>query len=289
MGQPTPYHRWVTSASPRFFNAPCSGKPQSKMHTNGTLRIRIVGGSLGGLFAAALLQMDGHQVRIYEQSVSGLAGRGAGLVGQPDIFAILRAVGCEHVAHVGVVALERITFDRDGGVAHRQATPQMQISWDHLYRAFRALVAGDDYVLGHAVRSVRQTDEFARLDFEDGSEEVADLVIGGDGVGSVVRQAVTGESSPSIYAGYVAWRGLLPESTLPAESAAQLLDRFAFYMMQGSHILGYTVTGPNAETDRGARRYNWGWYRRNSEGGLGQGLTEQRGGRHPRPPAPGEF
>ena len=183
------------------------------MHTNGTLRIRIVGGSLGGLFAAALLRRDGHQVRIYEQSVSGLAGRGAGLVGQRDIFAILRAVGCEHVAHVGVVALERITFDRDGGVAHRQATPQMQISWDHLYRAFRALVAGDDYVLGHAVRSVRQTDEFAHLDFEDGSEEVADLVIGADGVGSVVRQAVTGVSSPSIYAGYVAWRGLLPEST----------------------------------------------------------------------------
>jgi 2-polyprenyl-6-methoxyphenol hydroxylase-like FAD-dependent oxidoreductase len=139
--------------------------------------------------------MDGHQVRIYERSVTGLAGRGAGLVGQRDIFAILRAVGCEHVAHVDVVALERITFDRDGGVVHRQATPQMQISWDYLYSAFRALVAGDDYVLGHAVRSVRQTDEFVSLDFEDGSEEVADLVIGADGVGSVVRQAVTGESS----------------------------------------------------------------------------------------------
>jgi Glutathione S-transferase, N-terminal domain len=74
MGQPTPYHRWVTSASPRFFNSPCSGKPQSKMHTNGTLRIRIVGGSLGGLFAAALLRMDGHQVRIYE-TVSNWACR----------------------------------------------------------------------------------------------------------------------------------------------------------------------------------------------------------------------
>ena len=256
------------------------------MHTNGTLRIRIVGGSLGGLFAAALLRMEGHQVRIYERSVTGLAGRGAGLVGQRDIFAILRAVGCEHVAHVGVVALERITFDRDGGVAHRQATPQMQISWDYLYSAFRALVAGDDYVLGHAVRSVRQTDEFASLDFEDGSEEVAALVIGADGVGSIVRQAVTGESSPS-YAGYVAWRGLLPESTLPAESAAQLLDRFAFYMMPGSHILGYTVTGPNAETERGARRYNWVWYRRISEGELGKVLTDAEGRVHPYSLAPG--
>src|SRR5260370_42020075 len=113
------------------------------MHTNGTLRIRIVGGSLGGLFAAALLRMDGHQVRIYERSESGLAGRGAGLVGPRDIFAILRVVGCEHVAHVGVVALERITFNREGGVVPRQTTPQMQICWVKLYGAFRARVAHD--------------------------------------------------------------------------------------------------------------------------------------------------
>ena len=259
------------------------------MDNSKAMRIRIVGGSLGGLFVAALLRMDGHEVRIYERSTSGLAGRGAGLVGQRDIFAILRAVGCERVAQVGVVARERITFDRGGNIAHRQATPQMQISWDHLYRAFRALVADSDYVLGRAVRSVGQTDEFARLDFEDGGEEIADLVIGADGVGSVIRQAVTGGPSPSIYAGYVAWRGLLPESTLPAASAAQLLDRFAFYTMPGSHILGYTVTGPNAETERGARRYNWVWYRRVSEEELGNVLTDAEGHVHPYSLAPGQL
>jgi 2-polyprenyl-6-methoxyphenol hydroxylase-like FAD-dependent oxidoreductase len=259
------------------------------MGNSKVLRIRIVGGSLGGLFAAALLRMDGHEVRIYERSASGLGGRGAGLVGQRDIFAILRAVGCEHVAHVGVVARERITFDRDGNIAHRQATPQMQISWDYLYRAFRALVADDDYVLGRAVRSAEQTDEFACLDFEDGGEEVVDLVIGADGVGSVIRRAVTGGPSPSIYAGYVAWRGLLPESALPAVSAAQLLDRFAFYTMPGSHILGYTVTGPNAETERGARRYNWVWYRQVSEGELGKVLTDAEGRVHPHSLAPGQL
>jgi 2-polyprenyl-6-methoxyphenol hydroxylase-like FAD-dependent oxidoreductase len=70
------------------------------------LRIRIVGGSLGGLFAAVLLRAQGHEVRIYERSASGLAGRGAGLVAQPELFAILRAIGCEHVARVGVVARE---------------------------------------------------------------------------------------------------------------------------------------------------------------------------------------
>lgn len=259
------------------------------MSPGDALQIRIVGGSLGGLFAAALLRMDGHHVRIYERSATGLAGRGAGLVGQRDIFSILRAVGCEHVARVGVLARERITFDRDGSIAHRQATPQMQISWDNLYRAFRALVADDDYVLGRGVRSVRQHDDLARLDFEDGTEEFADLVIGADGVGSAVRRAVTGEPSSSIYAGYVAWRGLLPESALPAESAEQLLDQFAFYMMPGSHILGYSVTGPNGETERGARRYNWVWYRLISDRELGKALTDAQGRVHGYSLAPGQL
>jgi 2-polyprenyl-6-methoxyphenol hydroxylase-like FAD-dependent oxidoreductase len=233
--------------------------------------------------------MDGHQVRIYERSDSGLAGRGAGLVGQRDIFAILRAAGCEHVARVGVVALERITLNREGGVVHRQATPQMQISWDKLYRAFRALVADDDYVLGRAVRSVSQAEKAARLDFDDDSREMADLVIGADGVGSVVRAAVTGQASPSIYAGYVAWRGLFPESALPVQSATLLLDRFAFFTMPDSHILGYTVTGPNGEIEKGARRYNWVWYRPISEGELGKVLTDVQGHVHRYSLAPGQL
>jgi len=39
------------------------------------LRVRIVGGSLGGLFTAALLHRDGHDGTLYERSVGGLAGR----------------------------------------------------------------------------------------------------------------------------------------------------------------------------------------------------------------------
>src|SRR5258708_29299806 len=153
------------------------------------------------------------------------------MVGQRDIFASLRAVACEHGAHVGVVAVERVTFNREGGVVHREATPQMQISWDKLYRAFRALVAEDDYVLGRAVRSVSQTEKTARLDLEDGSQEMADLVVGADGVGSGGRPVIKEQPSPSIYAGYVAWRGLLTESALPVQRETLLLDRLVFYTM----------------------------------------------------------
>src|SRR5712664_1463199 len=225
------------------------------------LRVRIVGGSLAGLFAATLLKQAGHDVRIYERSVSGLDGRGAGLLGKKETFAILRAAGCEHVARVGVVARERVTFNETGAVVDRSMAPQSQLSWDYLYRTFRAFIADDDYVLGRHVDGVRQDDHAAYLSFKDGGEEPADIVIGADGTASVVRNAVNSRPSPSIYAGYVGWRGLLPETALPPEAAADLLDRFAFHQISGSHILGFLVAGPHAETTVGSRRYNWVWYR----------------------------
>lgn len=252
-----------------------------------TLRVRIVGGSVGGLFAAALLRQEGHDVRLYERSSGGLAGRGAGLVGQRDLFALLRAVGCEHVAHVGVVAHERIFLDRAGEIRNWQATPQMQISWDHLYATMRGKVPDDAYVLGRTVLGVEQDATTASLRFDDGSREEADLVIGADGLGSIVRCAVVGKHAANEYAGYVAWRGLVPERDLPAE-AAILLDRFAFYDMPQSHTLGYLVTGPAAETAVGERRYNWVWYRRVAAADLPALLTDAQGRHHPYSLAPGQ-
>jgi len=51
-----------------------------------SLKIAIAGGSLGGLFAAALLHAAGHEVTVFERSKHGLEGRGAGLVSQREIF-----------------------------------------------------------------------------------------------------------------------------------------------------------------------------------------------------------
>ncbi len=252
------------------------------------LRIRIVGGSMGGLFAAALLRQDGHDVRVYERSATGLAGRGAGLVAQRELFTLLRRIGCEHVARLGVLAFERIHLDRDGGVAQRQDMPQTQISWDRLYRTVRARVRDEDMALGRVARAAAQDAHGARILFEDGEADDADLLIGADGLGSVVREAVTGRPSPNHYAGYVAWRGLIPERALPA-AAHLLLDRFTFYTAAQSHALGYLVPGPEAEVAAGARRYNWVWYRRVPADALAATLTDDQGGRHPYSLAPGQL
>ena len=108
-----------------------------------TYDIAIAGGSLGGLFTAALLHRTGHQVQVFEKSMSGLRARGAGLVAQDQIFTTLDAIGLPRSAVPGVTSTERISLDRAGAVRHRERATQTQLSWDRLYDALRSAVPDD--------------------------------------------------------------------------------------------------------------------------------------------------
>lgn len=244
------------------------------------MQVAIAGGSVGGLFAAALLAKDGHDVTVYERSASGLSGRGAGLVAQDDVFKLLRLLGRSDVGVTGVTARSRITLDRSGAIAHRDPHPQTQISWDALYEAVRSQVPDTHYRLDQAVTSAGTTRGLAWLELSDGECVEADLVIGADGIGSRVRQSMFQASvvQPR-YAGYVAWRFLLPEDRLPEIAAATLSEQFAFYHMEGGQALGYLVPGPFGETAPGRRRYNCVWYRRVDD--LAACLTDKTGRTHP--------
>ena len=223
--------------------------------------IAVVGGSLAGLFTAVLLHRAGHTVTVFERSTEGLSRRGAGLVAQQELFDVARGVGIHVDGSFGVEAFERITLDRSGRVLSREPTPQTQLSWDLLYEQFRARLPEGAYRLGTTVAAVRSDARPAVVSFEDGSEERFALVVGADGLRSVVRRAVAPEAFENTYVGYVTWRGLVPELSLPAASGQTLLDRFAFFTAPGAHMLGYLVPGPAGETERGSRRYNWVWYR----------------------------
>jgi 2-polyprenyl-6-methoxyphenol hydroxylase-like FAD-dependent oxidoreductase len=252
------------------------------------MRIAVVGGSLAGLFTATLLGQHGHDVTVYERSVHGLEGRGAGLLGKRETFAILRASGCKHVARVGVVARERIMFEGTGSPAIQQMPPQMQLSWDSIYRVFREHMKEDAYLLDRKVEHLHEETDRVVLRFLDGHEETADLVIGADGIASAARRVVDGPAATNAYAGYVGWRGLLPELALPSFAAEELLDRFAYFRMPQSHVIGFLVPGPNGETETGRRRYNWVWYRPAAGAAArDEVLTDREGRIHPYSLPPG--
>lgn len=222
--------------------------------------VAVAGGSLGGLFAAALLHRNGHRVDVFEESTRGLRTRGAGLVAQDEIFTALAALGLSAAAVPGVTSTERITLDRSGAVQYRERASQTQLSWDRLYDALRSVVPDDRYHLGSTVDDVRS--HGGRVTFRTArGDHDAGLLIGADGAQSRVRRAVAPERADNRYVGYAIWRGLVPESVVPADAATLLFGRMAFYTGPGEHALGYLIPGPDGETAPGSRRYNWVWYR----------------------------
>jgi len=92
-----------------------------------------------------------------------------------------------------------------------------------------------------------------------------------------VRQQCLPQIAP-LYAGYVAWRALLPEVVIPPAIHAELFMAMTFCLPPGEQCLGYPVSGANNELREGQRRYNVVWYRPVDEGTELPQLLTDRGG-----------
>ena len=77
-------------------------------------RAIVIGGSLGGLFAANLLQDLGWEVDVFERVGDDLASRGAGIGTHDELLAVLGRLGIEIDDRFGVRVAERICLDPAG-------------------------------------------------------------------------------------------------------------------------------------------------------------------------------
>jgi 2-polyprenyl-6-methoxyphenol hydroxylase-like FAD-dependent oxidoreductase len=220
----------------------------------------IIGGSLGGLLAANLLHRAGWDVQVHERVAEELEGRGAGLVTHPELMDVLAAAGVVVDDTIGVAVNERVALARDGSVERRRALPQVLTSWSRLYMALRDAFPHERYHNGRQLTTFRQDDSGVTAVFSDGSQERADLLVAADGTRSVVRQSVLPEAKP-VYAGYVAWRGLVEESALSERARDELVPYFGFGLPPREQFIAYPVAGRNHTTVPGQRRYNFVWYR----------------------------
>ena len=243
-------------------------------------RAIVIGGSMGGLFAALLLRRAGWDAHVFERVAVELSGRGAGIVTHPELIAALAAAGLHPGENLGVFMEERRTLDRCGGVIGRHRCPQTATSWNRLFQMLRDALPADRYHLGRELVAIETYPDRAVARFADGSAAEAELVVGADGFRSTVRQHFLPDVKPA-YAGYVAWRGLVDEGDLPAAAHRDLFPYFAFCLPPGEQMLGYPVAGPNDDLRPGHRRYNFVWYRPADEAGeLQRLLTDETGHTH---------
>jgi 2-polyprenyl-6-methoxyphenol hydroxylase-like FAD-dependent oxidoreductase len=236
-----------------------------------------------------LLRRLGWDVTIFERSARGLEGRGAGIVAHEELLAALNACGVEDVPALGVMVPGRVILARDGSIADEYNLPQLLASWGVIYRALLERFPAERYKLGMTLERYSQDDQSITAIFSDGSSRKCDLLIGADGINSTVRGQFIHEVKP-VYAGYVAWRGLVPEKELSGATCDALMDRFGFCLPDGEQMLGYPVANTKDATAPGRRHYNFVWYRSASpETDLPALYTDAQGVQRQTPPPPGQL
>jgi 2-polyprenyl-6-methoxyphenol hydroxylase-like FAD-dependent oxidoreductase len=225
-------------------------------------RAVIIGGSMGGLFAAAFLQRIGWQVDIYERTGDDLASRGAGLGTHDALLEGLRTLGIDTGERLGVLVPDRICLDRAGKVVARRTLPQVMTHWARIYEALRPLVDGDHFRAGRNFTGWREAGAEIVAQFDDGSEAAGDLLIAADGLRSTARPQLMPQAQPR-YAGYVGWRGTVSGIDLPRD--------YYFGLPRGEMMLTYPV--PTGE-------WNFVWYRPTTERELAELCTDATGHCH---------
>jgi 2-polyprenyl-6-methoxyphenol hydroxylase-like FAD-dependent oxidoreductase len=234
---------------------------------------------MSGLFAAILLERAGWRAEIYERADAELTGRGAGIVTHAGMRAVLHTAGCDPTHDLGIAVAGRKTLDRSGHLIGQYHCPQTLTSWDRVFRLLRESFPPGRYHLGKELRSIAQTAASAVAHFADGTRVEAALIVGADGFRSRVRAQILPDIRP-VYAGYVAWRGLVPESALSPATHADLFDALVFCLPVGEQCLAYPVAGPDNDLREGHRRCNFIWYRPAPEPELRHLLTDAAGHVH---------
>jgi 2-polyprenyl-6-methoxyphenol hydroxylase-like FAD-dependent oxidoreductase len=243
-----------------------------------SLRVAINGGSLGGLCAGVALHGNGAQVEIYERITGPMETRGAGIVVQPELTNLLEQFGAPALPHTSCSS--RRYLSPDGGDGQLQPMPQQFTSWEAIYKTLRTAFPDAHYHTGASVLSFETTTNGIDIELSDKARPSVDLVVCADGAYSETRRRLLPEVMPR-YAGYIAWRGSLPEVAVPYHLTSFFDDKFSFSdARSGGHILVYFIPGPNADTTAGNRLLNWVWYVQAPEAELPEVLTDKVGHRH---------
>ncbi|MGO9049235.1 MAG: FAD-dependent monooxygenase [Xanthobacteraceae bacterium] len=251
-------------------------------------KVVIVGGGIGGLAAALALVRRGIDVDVYEQARE-LRELGAGVQISANGTRVLHALGLkEALERVQVLPAGKIirlwntgqswkVFEVGLESVKRYGFPYITIHRGDLHDVLaQALLAAKPGAihLGRRCVGLAQTSDRVELRFETGEPVTAKLVIGADGLHSVVRESLFGAAKPE-FCGLMAWRGIVPVARVPATIAWNIGTN---WIGPGGHAVHYPLRGGTLLNVVGLReRTDWtveGW---NVRGTTEEMLNDFRG------------
>jgi len=219
-----------------------------------TPSVLVVGGGIGGLTAALALRQAGFEAHVYEQA-SVLREVGAGVAISPNAVKVLHRLGLvEALRTVGVVPISMDPRDWQSGATlariplaelavQRWGAPFYHLHRADLHNALRAALGDQHITLGARCVAVEQHGSKVATRFADGREASGDLLIGADGIHSVVREYVAGPDRP-LWSRQISWRGLAP-AAVGQEMGLEVRHHsfwgprqqfVAFYVSAGQHV-----------------------------------------------------
>jgi salicylate hydroxylase len=212
-------------------------------------KIIIAGAGLGGLAAASCLLKAGYDVEVYEQAPL-LGEIGAGIQVSANAFHVMRHLGlAEELLRVGVrpgayvfrlhdtgEELQRFALSEEHERQHGAPYVQLHRADYHAILAARAQSFKPDLIrLDHRLIDFVETPDFVEARFANGATARGDLLVGADGLKSVVRKEIAGDT-PATYTGDAAWRVTVPVERLPQPFLETVMSVF---MGPGRHAICY--------------------------------------------------
>ena len=208
------------------------------------LNVAIIGGGIGGLFAASALIGQGLRVSVYEQA-SALGEVGAGVYVTPNAVRHLERVGLgPAVEKWGARVGPGSCYFRHDGAPIAPVQVSDASGWNATFGMHRAdfvdflaanLPAGIVHT-GHRAIGFEQNGDVARVKFANGATIEAEVVVAADGIHSELRSYVFPPSKP-VFHGTISYRGLVSRERLPNWP----MDRWQMWAGPSKHFLVFPV------------------------------------------------
>lgn len=186
--------------------------------------IGICGGGIGGLAAAIALHKLGQRVVVFEQAAQ-FTRVGADINLTPNAVRALDGLGIGEalrataarpafrISRDGYTGEETSRLAMSGAAEEKYGAPQLTMHRADLLTALEQAVPPECIQLGKKATRISQDGSKVQLEFADGTTASVDVLIGADGIHSVVRTAMLGPEQPQ-FTGVVAYRAVVPVERL---------------------------------------------------------------------------
>ncbi|HEY4270344.1 MAG TPA: FAD-dependent monooxygenase [Galbitalea sp.] len=225
-------------------------------------KIAIIGAGIGGLALSACLRQQGIESTIYEQATA-FKRVGAGIQMGPNAMKILRGLGLEGELAKNAYSPPFLdNKDWDTGVStfalpvgdsaeETYGAPYYMLHRADLHELLLGLVPRDTIKLKHELVDIQLADDGpTHLVFDNGFEDDADVVIGADGVHSLVRSSLFPHRD-ALFTGKVAYRTVFPTELMgelrpgPATKWWGVDRHIVIYYVSGGREIYFTTSVPD--------------------------------------------